>query len=774
MNSKAYFLILIVFPGYLISQISGIVKDQSTNKPLEGVNIFTSREGTTTNQLGEFNINISEGTKLEFSHIGFQPIIKNAKNNMTIDMMAVALESQEIVIKAGLLDESFQKIPGSISVITKENIRAYGAEHFQILIDQIPNLNWAGGTSRPRYFQIRGIGERSHFFGEGPPNFSVGFVMDDMDLSGLGMVGQLYDLEQIEVFKGPQSSIYGPNAIAGLISLRSSDPVDNFESNISAKFGSDNMYGGSYLINLNLMKNLNVRLTSIYDYSDGFRNNITKNISNSNKRDESFLRLKLSFQPSETIEILTTVIHSDMSNGYDIWTPDNNEDLNTYTDMEGQDSQKTYGSSFRINVGVAENINIVSITSFTKTDLVHAYDGDWADSLYWHDKHGFDPIVEGYEYSFFDQNERSRSNFTQEIRTSLGPLIIGGYFKNLIEEDIASGYLFGGDATEASSKYDLLAKAGYAQINSKISQSINLKFNIRLENNGYNYEGIAEGLNDDWEVIQLPLVKRKTDDSMLGYRLSVNFQKDQSTSYYSSFSQGFKSGGVNQQPYLSNSSRLYQPEFIHNYEIGLKHANERYKTQISGFYGKRKDQQVSVSSQKSEEDPTSFFYYTSNAGSGWILGMEWEHQHKVSERFQLLISLGYLDTWLDKFQFDDNTILREGGEREAAMSPKIIGSFGVHSHFRSNIFTSVKITHKGAYYFSDSHDNKSDPYSLISLTIGKVVENTTIKLWARNILDVRYPVRGFYFSLIPPDFTNQLWKSYGDPRQIGLTVDYKF
>ena len=75
-------------------------------------------------------------------------------------------------------------------------------------------MNWAGGTSRPRYFQIRGVGERSHYFGEGPPNFSVGFVLDDIDLSGLGMAGIMHDIKQVEIFKGPQSSVYGPNAVS--------------------------------------------------------------------------------------------------------------------------------------------------------------------------------------------------------------------------------------------------------------------------------------------------------------------------------------------------------------------------------------------------------------------------------------------------------------------------------------------------------------------------------------------------------------------------------
>ena len=81
---------------------------------------------------------------------------------------------------------------------------------------------------------------------------------------------------------------------------------------------------------------------------------------------------------------------------------------------------------------------------------------------------------------------------------------------------------------------------------------------------------------------------------------------------------------------------------------------------------------------------------------------------------------------------------------------------------------------KDEYYFSDSHNQKSEPYSLLNLTLGKSFGKTTATIWARNVLDERYTTRGFYFGLIPPDYLDQLWQSYGDPRQVGMTVDYTF
>ena len=775
MNFKTTLLFSILFSSFLFSQISGTVQDQSNGDPLQGVNVTAEESGTATNESGEFSIDVPPGTELEFSHIGYHSISQSAQNGMSVEMSQTVIKSDEIIVRAGLSDESLQKTTASVTVFTSADIRESAADHFQTLIDQIPNLNWAGGTSRPRYFQIRGIGERSQYVGEGAPNFSVGFVMDDMDLSGLGMVGLLYDVNQIEVFKGPQSSVYGSNAMAGLISMRSTDPNKNFEMKYSTHFGTDNHYGGSSVLNFRIIKNMNMRLTSVYNYSDGFRENVSQNITDSNKRQEAFSRMKLSYNPSNRLSILATIIYTELENGYDAWAPDNNTDFTTYSNDKGEDSQRTYGYSLRAQFEVSENLNITSITSFTETDLIHAYDGDWADSTYWHDNHGFDPAVEYWSYEFYDKNERNRANLTQEIRLSMGSIILGGYFKHLIEQDKAMGYLFGGVATDATSHYDFQATAGYAQYGLDLTSSFKLKANIRYEKNSIIYDGSSQGLNDYWEKIFLPPISFDIDHAMIGYRTSLHYLKDKFTSFYGSVSQGYKSGGVNQQPFLSDASRPYEPEFIQNFEFGLKRAAHKYRTQFSAFYSQRNNQQVSVSSQQDKENPNSFLFYTGNAGSGTIQGFEWENTLNVSSNLNMDASLGYLTTWVDKFTyFAAEGIEAIGGDREAAMSPKLTGSVGFNYENESGIFASALMSFKGEYYFSDSHDQKTVPYSLLNLTLGKSFGKTTATIWIRNAMDERYTTRGFYFGLIPPDYPDQLWKSYGDPRQIGITLDYTF
>jgi len=751
------------------AQVSGIVVDAYSAQPIEGVNVTSEVLGASTNADGEFQLDVNERSIIKFSHIGYHTIELAAINEMVVILEEKVIDTKEIIVYAGLTDETLQRITSSVTVFTKRDIKENGSEHFQFLTDYIPNLNWAGGTSRPRYFQIRGVGERSHYFGEGPPNFSVGFVLDDIDLSGLGMAGILHDIKQVEIFKGPQSSVYGPNAMAGLIMLRSTAPQDSFEANLTATYGSYNHYRLGLVGNIKIIRGLSLRVSGLKNYSDGFRENVSKNITNSNKRDELLLRTKLKYQPNEKLVFVGTVMIADLDNGYDAWAPDNNQDFTTYSNDQGQDSQKSTAFSLRANLVLSNRVTLTSITSFSDTDLTHSYDGDWANDTYWYDNHNFNPEVEGWSYEFFDSNAKNRTSLMQELRVSIGSFIIGGYYKHLKEQDNASGYLFSGLATEGTGVYDFNVLAGYAQYAYYFSSVLRLIGNFRYETNKIIYNGTYLGYD-----AALPSVEFDLDHGMLGFKGALQYQDDQFTSYYLSFAQGYKSGGINQQPFLGEKNRSFKPEYIQNMELGFKRMMDNYSDRLTVFIGNRRDQQVSVSSQQVSGDPTSFYYFSSNAGSGRLGGLEWDHDHVITSNVRLTASLGYLDTKVEEFSYQmDSTTIGIGGNRAAAMAPKLTGSFGFDWRDKSGLFARTDLTYKDNYYFSDSHNQISNSYFLINLSFGKTIDAATITFWARNIFDKRYAIRGFYFGLIPPDYPDELWLSYGDPRKIGLTFDYK-
>src|ERR1700683_5244570 len=141
----------------------------------------------------------------------------------------------EIIVTATLRSVSLEDLPGSASVLNESTLRDAGQQHFEDVLALVPNLNWAGDTSRPRYFQIRGIGELQQY--QGAPNPSVGFLIDDIDFSGLGTAATLFDVDHIEVLHGPQGTLYGANALAGLIYMQSAAPADTFGGRVELDAG---------------------------------------------------------------------------------------------------------------------------------------------------------------------------------------------------------------------------------------------------------------------------------------------------------------------------------------------------------------------------------------------------------------------------------------------------------------------------------------------------------------------------------------------------------
>src|SRR5512138_1083065 len=141
----------------------------------------------------------------------------------------------EIVVTATLRQQVLTDVPASVTVLGPEETRGAGRQHLEDVLALVPNLNWAGGTSRPRYFQVRGVGEREQY--EGAPNPSVGFLIDDIDFSGIGMPATLFDVGRIEVLRGQQGMRYGANALAGLIVVRGQDPQREPGWNLEASGG---------------------------------------------------------------------------------------------------------------------------------------------------------------------------------------------------------------------------------------------------------------------------------------------------------------------------------------------------------------------------------------------------------------------------------------------------------------------------------------------------------------------------------------------------------
>ncbi len=209
---------------------------------------------------------------------------------------AAPQELEEVVVTAELRPAPLLGQIGSISVISARDIREREAQHLEGILNLAPNVNFAGGSSRARFFQIRGVGERSQF--QEPLNPSIGLLIDGIDFSGLGGAGTLFDVEQVEILRGPQGTLHGANALAGLIAMRSGQPEAEPGLRIeagAADYASWNagIVGTGPLLSDKLLYRLAVNRFQ----TDGFIENDYLDRDDTNGQDETTLRGKLRWLP---------------------------------------------------------------------------------------------------------------------------------------------------------------------------------------------------------------------------------------------------------------------------------------------------------------------------------------------------------------------------------------------------------------------------------------------------------------------------------------------
>ena len=189
-----------------------------------------------------------------------------------------ASDVEVITVTSDFRQQNLLKTPSALSVLTDVEIKQRNAQNLEELVAIVPNVNFASGSQRARYYQIRGIGERSQF--NEPINPSVGMIIDGIDFTGIGSIANLFDVQQAEVFRGPQGTRFGANALAGMFNITTNAPTDEFEGIIKVDAGNYNSYGLGLALSGPASDSVNYRLAANKYQSDGFIENSYLNKSN--------------------------------------------------------------------------------------------------------------------------------------------------------------------------------------------------------------------------------------------------------------------------------------------------------------------------------------------------------------------------------------------------------------------------------------------------------------------------------------------------------------
>jgi len=704
---------------------------------------------------------------------------------------AAAGELEEVVVSA-FRRASPIDLNASITVLDAEEIAAATLQHFEELVALVPNMNYSGDGSRARYFQLRGVGELEQY--EGAPNPSVGFIVDDIDLSGVGGVNPVFDLAQVEVLRGPQATRFGANALAGMVYLQSGEATRHFEWHGEALAGSDSALAAGVAAGGPLTDGLAGRL-SVHRYrSDGFYDNVALGADDSNSRDETSARGKLAWELGGGWRAQLAVLYADFDNGYDAWSPDNGRV--TYSDHPGRDAQQTLGTALRFSGPLGERAQLVSISGYARSDILFSFDGEWGNAAYW--------APYGYDYVYEDR--RDRRSLSQEFRLLSRPdgrlfggrsdWVLGVYAQQLDETDgILSTGLYDDsadapwsycppclDRSTLDSDYQSTNSALFGRLDTKLGARTSLNLGLRLERwqadyadafRDYIYADPGQPVENDF----------RPSENLWGGDISLEYRMSDRVRLFALLSRGYKAGGFN--PSLARAlgasdtpgraAIAYDPESLVNYELGIKGSwlGGRLDATASLFRMDRQDMQIRSSAQFTD-NPNDFVFITSNAeGHAW--GLEASLSLQATEHWRLHGSLGLLRSEVDAYTLErEADIEGELVGRPFAHAPPYTLNLGAAYLGPSGWTGRVDINAVGSYYFDYSHDEKSGSYRTVNLKFGKEWAHWALHGWVRNLLDEDYFTRGFSFGLEPPLFERKRYTKLGDPRHYGVTVTYRY
>ena len=672
---------------------------------------------------------------------------------------------EEIVVTADFRERAASEIPASVTTLDAEEVEQLAVQHFEELINVVPNLNWSGDGHRARYLQIRGVGELEQY--QGAPNPSVGFLVDDIDFSGIGTIATTFDIERIEVLRGPQGTRYGANALAGLVYVQSTRPSAEREGRVQLTAGGDDTLAGGFALGgpLKADESLLFRVSAHRHESNGFRDNSYLGRDDTNGRDETTLRGRLRWQPSDTLSVDLAALFADVDNGYDAFAIDNS--LAMLSDKPGRDTQRSLGGSLRIEWSALSWATLTSITAAADSDINFDFDADWGNDDSWA------PIT----YDFVSLSDRSRSTLSQEFRlaSSEEGRIFGGttdwlaglYLLELGDDLVTTnrGEYFdpGIDFADSlddtfGSNYEATSVALFGQLDHDLGASTRLSVGLRVERRTADYSDTA-GL------------RAAPSETMSGGDITLSHDHSDELTSFLSLSRGYKAGGFNL-GFVPEDRREFDAESMWNLEAGIKSSflDGAAALNLSAFYSRRDDQQVRTSFQLDPGDPASFVFFTDNAAKGQTLGLEAELRWALGETLELYANVGLLDAEFEDFVTPQVDL----SGRAQAHAPDYTFAAGASYRHPSGVFARLDVTARDAFYFDVSHDQESQPYEVANARLGYAADNWSIQLWARNLFDRYYAVRGFYFGNEPPDFPNTLYTRAGDPRQLGLTFDMNF
>jgi iron complex outermembrane receptor protein len=742
-------------------------------------------------------------------------------NAASADTTPDGLSLSEVVVTAQKRTERLSDVPASISVVSGDELVRSRISSAGDLVQLVPNLqmNGAIGENQPIY-SIRGVSMNDYSLNQNAP---IATYYDEVYKGNVGLLGIVYyDLERVEVLRGPQGTLYGKNATGGAVNLITHAPTFDTEGYLNLTGGNYGRFEAQGAVQAPLSPTVAARVAFTVARADGWFKDLLPGRVNENQTRYWGMRVSLLFKPSDEFSAILRASTSDedpihagiyaqpgpLGVGAGVYDFYHSLDpvLNPLTDyfrpagmsprsneanFENRDSNRTYSTALTAKYEVSDTLELTSITSYDHGTYYYAEDADGSPLSVFVD-------------TFYDRV----TQFTQDLRiASKGnapfQFLLGGYYfyesvfnastLRLFQDIDANldGVLDHNDCVAAfpigcdvRNRFDQkkTSVAIYSDGSYKLTDRFTLRGGLRYTHDRAtlsNFDSQAYGTDG---VLVMNLIPGSTTDlnattgrsftsGNVSGKVGLDFKATPDSLLYLLFSRGYRGGSFNGQAYFSSEElSTTRSEIVNAYEMGAKNTllERRLQLNTSAFYYRYENQQFI------DVDPVTGAQPLVNLPKSRIFGAEVELLARLARRVKISGGAGFLDTKILEGTLGGQDVRGNSIVNAPRFSATLAIDWNVIDASWGQVSMRLDGSYSGTRYFDLQNRpiTTQSPYGIANARVGWRSSNDRfgVDLWVRNITDKFYATdkidvtSGFGF----------IYNRVGNPRTFGATVSASF
>jgi len=661
-----------------------------------------------------------------------------------------------VVVTAEKTPEDPLDVPISLTVLTEDELEDAQINTIREVAANTPNFFASVGDRVFNFYSIRGIGNSNFLIRD-----SVGFYLDDVPIEYFHQFfpGDLFDVEQVEILRGPQNTLYGRNSIAGVVNITSRPPSEVLETLLGLEYGTYNQRRVQVSLSDTVIPDtLGFRLSGVYSARDGFTENTLLD-EDANAQSDIAGRLNLVWTPSEDWSIAFNALGAASNDGGAVYAAIDQDDPFEIEENEIAELDLSVSAqSLRVAYD-GDNFRFTSITAHNFSNVGYRSDGDYTAQDLFSTNLEVISNIWSQELRFQSPTNAERFNW-----------LVGAYLQNRqfdvdqqqVEYTREGAAFFGipdirfGDTL---AEYDQDTVAAFGQIDFVPIDPLTLTVGLRYE---YSRDDLER--RDTAETFSgIVTTSGELDDSIdsdaLLPRFALTYRFNPNVAVYGSITRGYRPATLNYTIADASLNDVRQ-ESSWNYEIGVKSSllDDRLTLSLAGFINEIDDYQVLLPNAQ------GFFTDITNAQVR-VVGFEAEARAIPLAGLELIAGFGFADAEYTDYSNPSTGESFDGNKLTYA--PEYTLNLAAQYRSPGGFFSRLELQGLGTYFFDDANTLEQDPFVLVNARIGYEFDNSGVYLFANNLFDQEY-----FTAAFAPFGTPRA--NFGDRRVVGIQFQTRF